>query len=51
MRKAHRCTDIMGAQLECGAITEVGMRQGHALEDGAMKHFHNQVTSDEGFER
>lgn len=40
-RKAHRYTDIMGAQLECGAVIEVGMSQGHALEDGVRKDFHN----------
>lgn len=39
------------SQLECGAITDVGMRQGHDLEDRVMKDFHNKVTSDWGFER
>lgn len=42
-------TDI-GAQLEHGAMTEVGLRQGHALEDRVKKSFYKKVTSDQGFE-
>lgn len=38
------------AQLEHGAMTEVGLRQGHALEDRVKKSFHKKVTSDQGFE-
>lgn len=34
--------------MEHGALAEVGLRQGHALED--KKSVHKKVTSDQGLE-